>query len=172
MSKKKKRQEAQRQNEYCLNPHEIPEGALPIDVEKLSEKSWDVMSSSPRVLEQYYQTKHFHCQKCDKKFKFTALEQKRWYEEEKRFLDQHPIYCDEHYKEWNRSKGIKEKMDNFLESLKNDEQNLELQKKCAEAILEYYNDTEKGNTQLVLQLIKTVKVDESYSTLIQKIRGL
>ena len=123
------------------------------------------------TLKQYYQTKIQTCQTCKVTFEFTAEEQKNWYENKKRYIDQVPIYCDQHFIEWNVTKKIKQNMYHYLHEIKNTPKSTEIQQKCAEAILDYYIDTGDGNIDLLKSLLNKINVDPKYIPTISKIKA-
>ena len=126
---------------------------IPVDFSELSEKSqrsWDIP--------EFYEDINFECVECGKKEIFTAQEQQEWYEVKKKYFWQRPIRCSLHQDIWRETRRRKFKMDRSLLELKDDPNNLESMKQCAEAITLYHQSTKNGNLELAISLFKKLKL--------------
>ena len=119
---------------------------IPVDFDQLSENSKTSLG-----LPEFYHDETIKCVDCGKTFIFPAETQKQWYEKDKRYLYQRPIRCDMHYETWKKSRKLKLKMDKLLEKLKSSD-SINLKFECAEAIIEFYEQTGRGNLSLAKHL--------------------
>lgn len=121
---------------------------IAVDFNKLSAKS-----QNSWTIPEFYEDEIISCVDCGENFLFSAAEQKKWYEEDKRYFFQRPIRCIKHHNEWLQVKRTKSRMDRLLEEIKTP-CSAKLQLNCAEAIIEYWVLTGEGNLNLAKKLLK------------------
>ena len=158
MKRKRNKSKELRKKEEALRKGIYVKTKLPVEHEKLSEKSlrsW--------VLPEFYVDEIYNCIDCGKKCIHTAETQKRWHEEEKKYFWQKPLRCDIHFQEWRESRKSKFKMDRVLEKLKDHPEDKQLLISYAEAIVNFHQKNERGNLQLAMSIFKRFEIKDNNS---------
>lgn len=126
---------------------------IPVCFKSLSEKSqksWDIP--------EFYEDITFECVDCKKQVVFTAIQQQEWYEVQKKYFWQRPIRCVFHHDFWRETRKLKFSMDRSLEKLKENPNDFEIMKQCAESITFYHQRTKTGDLKLAISLFKKLNL--------------
>ena len=158
MKRKKNKSKELRKREEALRKGIYVKTKLPVDFEKLSEKSlrsW--------TIPEFYEDQIYNCVECGRECIFTAEEQKRKFEEEKKYIWQRPNRCREHFQLWRESRKAKFEMDRALEQLKQNPEDKKLLISYAESIVKFHQKNERGNLQIAMSIFKRFEVKDNYS---------
>jgi len=96
----------------------------------------------------------FKCVDCGQVVRFSARQQRDWYEVQKRPIFERPNRCAVHFQAWRQGRRAKFAMDRRLALLEGSPNDMKVVLDAALSIVRYHEQTSQGNLALALCLLR------------------